>query len=115
MALLLRSATDAVRRSDAEDPGRTTPGPSSARGRYLRHPRGRRRGAPMSLARPIPDAPSRPYGDAMSRWVPHPVDLAAAGVLTVAAQVEAWTGYVPTGAGLRPVLAASYLVATVAL
>jgi signal transduction histidine kinase len=51
----------------------------------------------------------------MRRWVPRPVDLVVAVVLTVAAQIEIWTGFVPIDADLRPVLAASYLVGTAAV
>lgn len=48
----------------------------------------------------------------MHRWVPRPVDVAAAGVLTAAAQAEVWTGLV-AGAP-RPALAAAYAVGTTA-
>jgi signal transduction histidine kinase len=53
-----------------------------------------------------------PYRDHMRRWVPRPIDLAAAAVLTVATQVETWLlahQGVPPGA-----LAASFAVGTVA-
>jgi signal transduction histidine kinase len=49
----------------------------------------------------------------MHPWTPSPVDLAAAAVLTVGAQAEVWAGVV-TGAP-RPVLAASFLVGTLAV
>ena len=51
----------------------------------------------------------------MPRWVPRSVDLAIGGVLTIAGQIEIWTGFVPVGADQRPVLAASYLVGTSAV
>jgi signal transduction histidine kinase len=51
----------------------------------------------------------------MRRWVPRPVDLTIALVLTVAAQAEIWTGFVPIEAVQRPVFAASYLVGSAAV
>jgi signal transduction histidine kinase len=51
----------------------------------------------------------------MRRWVPPPVDLVIALVLTIAAQIEVWCGFVPIGAHQRLLLAASYLVGTAAV
>lgn len=48
----------------------------------------------------------------MPRWLPRPVDLAAAAVLTAGAQAEVWSGVV--AGPPRPVLAALYLTGTVA-
>lgn len=49
----------------------------------------------------------------MHRWTPRPVDLAAATVLTVGAEAEVWSGVVTDPP--RPLLAATYLVGTVAV
>ena len=54
----------------------------------------------------------RPYRGAMSRWVPRPLDLAAAAVLTVGSQVELWLA--PATIAPRPLLALTYAVGTVA-
>jgi signal transduction histidine kinase len=51
----------------------------------------------------------------MRRWVPGPLDLAIALVLTVAGQIEVWTGFVPADAAQRPVLAGAYLVGMLAV
>jgi signal transduction histidine kinase len=51
----------------------------------------------------------------MRRWVPRPVDLGIALMLTIASQVEIWTGFVPIAADQRAVLVAGYLVGTVAV
>ena len=53
-----------------------------------------------------------PYRDAMRRWVPRPIDLAVAAVLTVATQVEIWL-LDPEGVPLGAV-AASFAVGTLA-
>jgi signal transduction histidine kinase len=51
----------------------------------------------------------------MRRWVPGRLDLVIALVLTIAGQIEVWTGFVPAGADQRPVLAVGYLVGMVAV
>jgi signal transduction histidine kinase len=48
----------------------------------------------------------------MPRWVPRPVDLAAAAALTAGTQAEVWAGLVVEAP--RPLLAVTYLVGTVA-
>lgn len=48
----------------------------------------------------------------MPRWAPHPVDLAAAAILTLATQLELWLG--PNPGTSRAVLAVAYGIGTVA-
>ncbi|WP_167761826.1 histidine kinase [Blastococcus sp. CT_GayMR19] len=48
----------------------------------------------------------------MNRWVPRPLDLAAAAVLTAGSQVELWLA--PATFGPRPLLALAYAVGTAA-
>jgi signal transduction histidine kinase len=48
----------------------------------------------------------------MRTWVPRPVDLVAAAVLTAGSQVELWL--VPASIGPRPLLALAYAVGTIA-
>jgi signal transduction histidine kinase len=51
----------------------------------------------------------------MPRWVPRPLDLAIALVLTVAGQIEIWTGFLTADTGQQPVLAGAYLVGMLAV
>ena len=55
----------------------------------------------------------RPYRDAMSRWVPRPLDLAAAAVLTAGSLLELWLD--PALAGQLPLLVPAYVVGTAAV
>ena len=60
-----------------------------------------------------PHGTGAPYRDAMRRWVPRPVDLAAATVLTIGTQAELWLA--PASIGPKPLLAVAYALGTVAV
>jgi signal transduction histidine kinase len=51
----------------------------------------------------------------MRRWIPRPLDFAVAALLTAAAQAEIWTGSLSDDPALHPVLAAGYLMGTLAV